>query len=331
MKVAVLGATGQTGTVIVDALLRASAPQFHVVALIRRSSLQKPEVLNLKNKGVQVEPVDVTGPEDELVKSLVGIDTFISAIYGGDVKAEIPFINASKMAGVMRYVPCFFATVTPPTGVLLLRDMKEDVLNYIKKIKLPYTAIDVGWWHQVNLPRLPSGRIDHAAMGSGDILIGNGDVPFASTHLSDVGKYVVRIIADTRTLNRMVLAHGDVVTFNQIYDIMEKLSGEKLVRNYVTAEQLEATIARRLKMNPDTESMDWVDLCLVQYWYSCGIRGDNTPEYAKYLGYLIAEELYPDFKAVSFEDYAQQALEGKEEKAYKHRPIFLPESIVSFV
>lgn len=53
------------------------------------------------------------------------------------------------------------------------------------------------------------------------------------------------------------------------------------------------------------------DLLVNQYWYSMGVRGDNTPEYARYLGYLDGKELYPDFEPISFEIYCQELLDGK--------------------
>lgn len=108
------------------------------------------------------------------------------------------------------------------------------MLNHIKNIRLPYTVVDVGWWFQVNLPRLPSGRIDYAVMETSDGIATDGNVPFALTDLRDVGTYVRRIILDPRTLNRMVFAYNEVVTHNQMYDLMERLSGEKLERKYVS-------------------------------------------------------------------------------------------------
>lgn len=111
---------------------------------------------------------------------------------------------------------------------------KEETLNHIKKIKLPYTIIDVGWWYQVNLPRLPSGRIDYAVMETNDGIAIDGNVPVAFTDLRDVGPYTARIISDPRTLNRMVFAYNEVLTFNEVYDIAEKVSGEKLHRKYVS-------------------------------------------------------------------------------------------------
>ncbi|SCO88883.1 related to Isoflavone reductase homolog P3 [Fusarium oxysporum] len=181
MKVAIIGATGQTGSVIVQALLESTASTFEVVALTRSSSLQKPGILELQEQGVKVVSTDLSGSESVLTEILVGTDVLISTIYGGSVMDEVPLINTSKAAGVKRYLPCFFATVASPKGALLLRDMKEDVLNHIKKIHQPFTVIDVGWWYQVNLPKLPSGHIDYAAMETADGIAGDCNVPFALT------------------------------------------------------------------------------------------------------------------------------------------------------
>lgn len=106
-------------------------------------------------------------------------------------------------------------------------------MNHIKYMKLPYTVVDVGWWYQVTLPRLPSGRIDYAVMETSDGIAGDGNVPIALTDLRDIGTYVKHIISDPRTLNRMVFAYNEVLTHNQMYDLMESLSGEILERKYV--------------------------------------------------------------------------------------------------
>ncbi|KAL7763912.1 hypothetical protein ACKLNR_007270 [Fusarium oxysporum f. sp. zingiberi] len=318
MKVAIIGATGQTGSVIVQALLESTASTFEVVALTRPSSLQKPGILELQEQGVKVVSTDLSGSESVLTEILVGTDVVISTIYGGSVMDEVPLINASKAAGVKRYLPCFFATVASPKGALLLRDMKEDVLNHIKKIHQPFTVIDVGWWYQVNLPKLPSGRIDYAAMETADGIAGDGNVPFALTDVRDIGRYVAQIITDSRTLNRMVFAYNEIWTQNQIYDLLEKLSGERLDRKYVPAEAIEASIAKIESTAPSPDSVEFITLAQYQYWYSCCIRGDNTPEYATFLGYLNTQELYPHFERRGFKPYVQEVLDGNGERVYEH-------------
>jgi hypothetical protein len=70
-----------------------------------------------------------------------------------------------------------------------------------------------------------------------------------------------------------------------------------------------------MRSNP-TDGMVLQGLFVSEYRYSWGIRGDNTPEYAEYLGYLNGKELYPDFEFTSFDAYINEMLEGKAQKVY---------------
>lgn len=67
-------------------------------------------------------PADLSAPEDELSRLLHGIDSVISAISATSLLMQIPLINAAQAAGVKRFLPCCFATVMPPEGILKLRD-----------------------------------------------------------------------------------------------------------------------------------------------------------------------------------------------------------------
>lgn len=57
---------------------------------------------------------------------------------------------------------------------------------------------------------------------------GTGDVKVAFTSRIDIGRFVARIIADPRTLNKSVFCHADEVTLNEVYDVANKISGEDL-------------------------------------------------------------------------------------------------------
>jgi hypothetical protein len=265
--------------------------------------------------------VDLSGPQEKLVQALSGIDVVISAIYFGSLGEEIPLANAAKIAGVKRFVQSAFMIVVPPRGVVDFREKKEENLNYIQKIRLPYTYIDVGWWYQIALPRLPSGRIDYVLPATQpDQPIGlNGNVPSALADIRDVGRYVARIIADPRTLNKKVHVYNEVYTRNQVYDLLEKLSGEKLERRYISEEDAYARVkeARAALKKDPTDGSALGALTISQLFFSWGIRGDNTPEYAEYLGYLSGKDLYPDFKFTRFEEYVQEVLDGKAKGVYQ--------------
>ena len=108
------------------------------------------------------------------------------------------------------------------------------MLDHIKKIYLPYTFIDVGWWFQLSSPRLPSGKIDYALQFPNDSILGDGKVPSARTHIKDIGRYVAKVIVDPRTLNKSVFTYSEVLTTNEVFDIVERLSGEALERKFVS-------------------------------------------------------------------------------------------------
>lgn len=60
---------------------------------------------------------------------------------------------------------------------------------------------------------------------------------------------------------------------------------------------------------------------LAEYQLSWGLRGDNTPDFAKYLGYLTSKELYPDFQPTDFKDYLQSVVGGTAKGVYTDRII----------
>lgn len=111
---------------------------------------------------------------------------------------------------------------------------KEDILDRIKYLYLPYTIIDVGWWYQLSLPPLPSGRVKSKFEYANTEIIGDGESTSAYIDNRDIGKYVARIIADPRTLNKMVFAYGELWTQNRIWDMLENISGEKVERKHVS-------------------------------------------------------------------------------------------------
>ncbi|KAJ0381929.1 hypothetical protein COL922a_013561 [Colletotrichum nupharicola] len=123
--------------------------------------------------------------------------------------------------------------------------------------------------------------------------------------------------ADPRTLNLMVFAYNELITQNQVYDLLAKMSGEKVERNHISVEAIMAGVAQMEASNLGPESPEFYELIRFQYWHSWAIRGDNTPEYAKYLGYLNTKDLYPDMGFIPFQEYVQEVLDGKGKNVYE--------------
>lgn len=62
----------------------------------------------------------------------------------------------------------------------------------------------------------------------------DGNVPIALADVGDIGRYVAKVIVDPRTLNKRVFVYNEVFTQNQIYDLIERLTDEKIPRRYVS-------------------------------------------------------------------------------------------------
>ncbi|KAK2035998.1 hypothetical protein LZ31DRAFT_636164 [Colletotrichum somersetense] len=169
-----------------------------------------------------------------------------------------------------------------------VRDLREDLLDHCKRLYLPYTVIDVGQWYQVSLP--PPAMIDQ-----------------------DIGRYVARIIADPRRLNRSVFAYGEVTTQNAIWAEVEAATGKAVPQKSFSAADLEARIAE-LKSVVAADPINvgpLLELAICQYKHSRHVGGDNAPDRAQYLGYLDGKTLYPDPECKSMRDFIRDVVAGK--------------------
>ena len=88
----------------------------------------------------------------------------------------------------------------------------------------------------------------------------------------------------------------------------------------IKEDQIKADMAKAdemLKEDP-TNFQASMQKIMKEYQYSWGIRADNTPDAAKYLGYLTSKDLYPDLVYTKFEDFFKEMLEGRGHTVYEH-------------
>ncbi|KAF7342832.1 hypothetical protein MSAN_01999200 [Mycena sanguinolenta] len=81
------------------------------------------------------------------------------------------------------------------------------------------------------------------------------------------------------------------------------------------------TMHERAAANARVKPNDWTARTLAfiaDYTYSKYVRGDNNPSYTKYLGYLDARELYPEFQPETFRAFVAELLAGKVEMPYSN-------------
>ncbi|KAL0563147.1 hypothetical protein V5O48_018928 [Marasmius crinis-equi] len=293
-SVLIVGATGYTGFVIAKALSQ-NASAFAVKALVRQSSLRKPQVADLEALGVQIISGDIAVDTlDTLEAHLEGVDTVISTIMPHLVDQR-PLILAAKKVGIKRFIPSDFSTFAP-RGIMSIQDMKLDIRDFIIRHSVPYTFIQLGWWSTLLLP-YPRGK-------NGGPLVteiqtqfhGPGDVKLAYTAKDRIGEFVERIIQDERTLNHTVQAWDGESTLGEAWKLAEEISGDHF-DDYprLSPEEIESRVDR----NP-------LSTLVYEYSRSVFIRGDGSIANAIKNGALDARELYPDYQPTSLEESAKE-------------------------
>jgi hypothetical protein len=158
-----------------------------LTCFVRSSSKDKATTKELKNRGIKVVVGDLNDPIKTLVTHLQHIDTVICSISPLALKDQIPLIEAAVKAGVKRFVPCDFGTPCA-RGVLDLRDVKESIHDLILRHHLGFTFIDVGFWYQASIPRVPSGRFDTAIFMAANEIYAGGSMPNMLIDVRDMGK-----------------------------------------------------------------------------------------------------------------------------------------------
>ncbi|OQE92425.1 hypothetical protein PENNAL_c0007G01520 [Penicillium nalgiovense] len=100
--------------------------------------------------------------------------------------------------------------------------------------------------------------------------------------MSGISKYVSQIIADPRNINGRVLAYTEVLSMNEIWDVMARASEEQL--HDIIAQCRKRLEASSLSLSDPSNIIDTANFNMGQYRISWCICGDNTPEYGDYLG-----------------------------------------------
>ncbi|PIG84608.1 hypothetical protein AARAC_010922 [Aspergillus arachidicola] len=215
----------------------------------------------------------LNGPEQDLIKALEDAETLIVCLPPKGTSQQFQLVDATSKADIKR--------------------LKEAVYAHIKKTHVPYTIIDTGVWHEFNIPCVPLGKLDHAALMDRIFLVGDGEMPCATTAIQDIGCFVAHVIVDPRTLNCYIFAYGEHVTQNKYIALAREITGEDVPYMAVTSKQV-----LDLAHQPETAE------------FTIWQKGGNEASYAKYLGYLEAHDLYAELKVKSLEESMREAYAG---------------------
>ena len=153
MTVAVTGATGKLGALVIHELLQTTDPG-SIVAVVRDPA----KAADLDARGVQVRQATYTDPA-ALREAFTGVDTllFISSSEAGQrVEQHRTVIDAAKAAGVGRVV--YTSAPRATTSTLVLAPEHKFTEEYLTASGLPFTILRNNWYTENYLGQIETAR-----------------------------------------------------------------------------------------------------------------------------------------------------------------------------
>ncbi|KAF2168190.1 hypothetical protein M409DRAFT_21634 [Zasmidium cellare ATCC 36951] len=256
VTVALAGATTGFGLTILRTFLHLNKGE-HKIVLLSRSPQPA-----LSARGIDVRPVDYTS-HAQLVQALQGVHTLLSVIGGslqGLLDSQLALIDAAKEAGIKRFAPSEYAG-NGYEGVDLYQP-KAVVWEATQKSGLEYTRFGCGLFMSVLATGTPKGRTEvgereGVATGEEEALAGlrpwnfvvnvkagtadfagDGSAPTVLTEMRDVARFVWEALSLEKWEPDMGM-RGDVKSFRELVQILEKVQGRKFLSQDNSFEKLE--------------------------------------------------------------------------------------------
>lgn len=195
MKIAITGASGQLGRLIIERL-RTKVSASDIVALVRTPS-------KATDLGVAVREADYTRPET-LDKALDGIDTLMM-ISGSEVGQRVPqhrnVIEAAKKAGVKGVV--YTSLLHAERSTLSLAPEHVETEALLKASGLSITLLRNGWYTENYTASVP------AAVAHGALIGSAGQGRIASAARADYADAAVTVLTSAGHEGRTYELTGD--------------------------------------------------------------------------------------------------------------------------
>jgi len=160
--IAVTGATGQLGRLVIDQLIARGVPAARIVAAVRSPS----KAADLAARGVAVREADYSRP-DTLQAAFAGVDRVL-LISSSEVGRRVPqhgaVIDAAKSAGVRQFA--YTSLLHADRSPMSLAPEHRDTEALIVASGLPHVILRNGWYVENYLASLPTALEHGAFIGS---------------------------------------------------------------------------------------------------------------------------------------------------------------------
>lgn len=239
MTILVTGASGQLGSIVVDALLARGIAPSELIAAARDTS----KLVRFTELGVRTATLDYDRPET-IAGALDGVERML-LVSGSEVGRRVPqhraVIEAAVAAGVAQLV--YTSAPFANTSELVLAPEHRETEAALAASGLPAVVLRNNWYNENYL-----GQARQAAE-SGVLAAGVGDGRVASAARADYAEAAAVVLSDGGHLGEVYELAGDVAwNFAEFAAIVSELSGRNVeFRSLSTEEQLAQLTAAGLE------------------------------------------------------------------------------------
>jgi len=233
MTIAITGATGQLGKLVVEQLLEKTAPS-EVVAIVRDAAKAAP----FSAQGVDVR---VASYEDRaaLDAALVGVDRLL-LVSGSEVGQRVAqhqnVIDAAKAAGVGHVV--YTSAPRASTSELILAPEHKATEEYLVASGLDYSVLRNNWYTENYAAQIDVSR------QSGTLVAAVGDGRIASATRADFAAGAVAVLTGEGHEGKVYELGGDVAwTYDDLAVALGEVAGREVVYQPVDAAELARILA----------------------------------------------------------------------------------------
>lgn len=225
--IAVTGANGQLGRLVIDALLKRVAAS-QIVALVRTPE----QADELEQLGVELRHADYDKPET-IKSALEGVSKLLlisGNMIGERVRQHKAVITAARQAGVtlLAYTSILHADKSP----LQLSEEHKATEQLITQSGLPYVLLRNGWYNE----NYSSGITGSLAAGAITGAMHEGHI--ASAARADYAEAAAVVLTESGHVGKIYELAGDQsFSLQTLAEQVTEISGKTLLTNYVSEQQ----------------------------------------------------------------------------------------------
>ncbi|MDC6380684.1 aromatic alcohol reductase [Pseudomonas graminis] len=247
----VLGA-GELGLAVLRGLTARGTESASISVLLRQASVESSspkkqrEIAAIRSLGVAIEVADIADASvAELAAVLGRFDTVISCVgFGAGRGTQRKLTEAALVSGVKRYVPWQFGVDYDLIG----RGSPQDLFDEQLEVRDLLRAQSRTEWLIISTGMFTSFLFD-PAFGVVDLqagrvnALGSLDTAVTVTTPEDIGTLTAAIVLHSpRLINQVVYTAGDTLTYDDLADVLERVTGRTFSRQASSVQQLLAAL-----------------------------------------------------------------------------------------